>query len=581
MTVIFLNSISLKSTLKRNLIPLIYLSLTLATLAAFWNVRCADFINYDDSAYITGNIHIQKGITLEAVRWAFTTGYQSNWHPLTWISYMLDFQLFGLNPHATHIINLLFHITNTLLLFFVFNRMTKTLWRSAFVAALFALHPLHVESVAWAAERKDVLSTLFWMLTMISYYRYVQNQGPKHYMPVIIFFTLGLMAKPMLVTLPLILLLLDYWPLQRIGFESVSWHNQKRFPALFLILEKIPLFILAALSSAVTYIVQKKGGSINMLAGLTLGTRLSNAFVSYITYIQKMVWPEGLAVFYPYSKSIPAWEPAGAVLIISAITIAVLYFSSRFKYLAIGWFWYLISLAPVIGIIQAGKQARADRYTYVPLIGLFIMAAWGIPRLLERWRLQGKALFAPAALALACLSVVTWKQAGYWQNSIKLFGHTLTVTDNNYLAYTLRGNGYKTIGDNRRAIQDYNTAIGIKQDDFLAYYNRAFAYSNLGDYTQAVRDFKKALEINPEIGGVFYYYSRGNAYAVIGNFNQASKDFSNVIGKAPGYSDAYFQRAIVYGRLGNPKKTYADMKRAASLGNKTAQAFLIKRGLNW
>ncbi|MDA8156047.1 MAG: tetratricopeptide repeat protein [Actinomycetota bacterium] len=550
-------------------------------MAAFWNVTRADYINYDDSAYITGNINIQKGITPTSIKWAFTTGYQSNWHPLTWISHMLDFQLFGLNPHGTHIVNLLFHITNALLLLFIFYRLTGAVWRSAFVAALFALHPLHVQSVAWASERKDVLSTFFFMLTVIAYCRHTERPTLKRYIMIILFFTLGLMAKPMLVSLPFVLLLLDYWPLQRFAFEAIPGRNQKRFPVFFLILEKIPLFLLAALSSAVTYMVQKKGGSVYTLTSLPLTSRLSNAFVSYMIYIQKTIWPNGLAVFYPFPKFLPKWEIAGAVVVFSLTTLATLLLSKRFKYLTVGWFWYLITLVPVIGLVQAGAQARADRYTYVPLIGLFIMAAWGIPELTNKLHIPPKALAAPAVLALACLSVATWDQAAYWQNSMSLFGHAVKVTNNNYLAYTLRGNAYKTMGDNRRAIQDYNTAIKIKNDYYLSYYNRAFAYSNIGDYAHAVQDYKKTLKINPKIGSIFYFYSRGYAYEAIGNYVQASSDFSRVAEIAPRFAQAYVQRAIAYSKLGYPQKAYADMRTAAALGNKAAQVFLIKRGVRW
>jgi hypothetical protein len=392
---------------KEKQIPAIYLLLTVITLIAFWQLNQSDFINFDDPEYVTENVYIQHGITMEAMRWAFTTGYVANWHPLTWMSHMLDVQLFGLRPRWHHLTNLLFHIANTLLLFFVLHRMTKAVWKSAFVAALFALHPLHVESVAWVAERKDVLSTFFWMLTMGVYVHYAEHPRLRSYLPVITFFALGLMAKPMLVTLPFVLLLLDYWPLQHFEVTCVQEfctgvnkfvpankrngkstvvrtvqammkeqkpadHKYQWASIRPLLLEKTPLFGLAALSSIATFIAQQKGGAVK---GATLGVRVSNAFVSYIIYFGKTVWPSGLAVYYPHPGLRPPREVAGAVLLLVAVTSTVILTAKISPYLAVGWLWFAGTLVPVIGIVQVGTQAMADRYTYIPLIGLFIMAA--------------------------------------------------------------------------------------------------------------------------------------------------------------------------------------------------------------
>ena len=411
--------------------------MTAATLIAFWQVNHCDFINYDDPSYVTENIHIRHGITTEAIRWAFTTDYAANWHPVTWISHMLDVELFGLKPRWHHLTNLLFHIANTLLLFFVFHRMTKTTWQSAFVAALFALHPLHVESVAWVAERKDVLSTFFWMLTMGAYIHYVEHPRFRSYLAVFTFLALGLMSKPMLVTLPFILLLLDYWPLQRFeqktptqeipaeinkpisaskregkssGKQTVQAIVKEEEPAdrkyqwalvRPLLIEKIPLFALAALSSITTFIVQQKGGSVASLEGIAPGVRIANAFVSYIIYVRKIIWPDDLAVFYPHPGLLPFWQILGAVFLLIAVTVTVILEAKRFPYLAVGWLWFAGTLVPVIGIVQVGSQAMADRYTYVPLIGLFIMAAWGVPELLKNWRYRKEALAASSALILS------------------------------------------------------------------------------------------------------------------------------------------------------------------------------------
>ena len=567
--------------LKKNRVPLIYISLAIVTFISFWNVTRAAFVNYDDPKYVTGNIHIQQGITPQAVRWAFTTFYNANWHPVTWISHMLDFQLFGLNPAGAHTVNLLFHIANTMLLFFVFHRMTKSVWRSAFVAALFALHPLHVQSVAWASERKDVLSAFFWMLAMIAYVRYAERPVLKRYLPVILFFVFGLMAKPMLVTLPLVLLLLDYWPLQRFQCGYVRTGSKWRIMR-SLILEKIPLFLFSALSGIVTYIAQRKGGAVQSLGLKPLSIRIPNAIFSYLAYMQKMFWPENLAVFYPYPKSFPALEVAGAGLVLCGITMTVLLLafrnSERHGYLALGWFWYLITLLPVIGIVQVGGQAMADRYTYIPLTGLFIMVAWGIPELLQRWRVRGNALFAPGVLALACLSIVTWRQTGYWQNSITLFGHALKVTDDNYIAYANYGNAYEALGDYRKAIGYYDKAIEISPGFVEALFNCGNAYGHLGDYGRAIDYYGKTINAAPEYFKA--YFNRGYAYAALGNYSQAIVDFKSAAGLNPGNGEAYFAMAVAYKRMGGSANALSAIKKAAKLGNKPAREFLKKYGIN-
>ncbi len=527
---------------KNKQILMICIFLTIATLMVFWWINKCDFFIFDDLNYVTQNYHIQKGITLDGIRWAFTTGHAANWHPLTWISHMLDVQFFGLKPHWHHLTNLLFHVANTLLLFFVLRRMTKALWESAFVAALFALHPLHVESVAWVAERKDVLSAFFWILTMGAYYSYVEDQRPGKYLIVVLFFALGLMSKPMVVTLPFVLLLLDYWPLKRFqqipsdqkistaatgdtqkgkskkqkrrdAREAVKAEmpvgSRQRWALIFsLLYEKIPLFALTALSCIVTYLVQEEGGAVR---AWPLSVRISNAFVSYIAYIGKMLWPTDLAFLYPLPPSLPAWQVIGAVLLMIAVTVVVIWKAGKIPYAAVGWLWYAGTLVPVIGLVQVGFQSRADRYTYIPLIGLFIIAAWGISEFSKKWRYRKEVLFASSLVVLACFSMVTWTQVRYWQNSITIFDRALNVTDNNYISYDGRGH----------------------------------AYGNLGNYQQAIKDYDKVLEINPEYAGT--YISRGKAYANLGNNTQADED----------------------------------MKKAARLGNEYAQDLLKGKGIAW
>ncbi len=561
---------------------LICLALVVLTVIAFWQLKDCGFINLDDGTYVYKNAYVQSGLNWNSVQYAFSFDF-SNWHPLTWLSYMLDYSIFGLNPSGYHLINLLFHVMNTLLLFLILRRMTKTLWPSVFAAALFAIHPLHVESVAWIAERKDVLSTFFWMLTLGAYGYYVEHPGFKRYVFVLLFFILGLMAKPMLVTLPFVLLLLDYWPLQRFSeikpdcrvqaavLQSVASGKQKKkakkkqvaavkeslevkkpaapeykwsliYPLLW---EKVPLFALAILSSIVTYIAQQKGGAVASVEAFPLGVRIGNAFVSYIAYMGKMIWPNDLAVYYPHTGLLAPWQVLGSVLLLITITLVVIWRAKKSPYLLTGWLWYLGTLVPVIGIVQVGAQAMADRYTYIPLIGLFIIVAWGVPDLLKKWQYRKEILLALSVLSILCLSILTWTQVGYWQNSITLFDHTLKVTDHNWFIYNKRGT----------------------------------AYYDFGNYKQATEDFGRSIEINPIFAEG--YYNRGTAYYHLGNYKQAIEYFSRAIEIKPGYAAAYGNRGFTYGKLGNNKQAVTDLKTAAMLGDKIAENLLKRQGINW
>jgi protein O-mannosyl-transferase len=570
-------------SLPKNKTWLILLFLAVVTLLAFWQVKDCDFIHqYDDGEYVTKNRQVQQGISIEAIQWAFTTGHANFWHPLTWISHILDVQLFGLNPQGHHLTNLLFHIANTLLLFLVLNRMTQALWQSAFVAALFAIHPLHVESVAWVAERKDVLSTLFWLLTMGAYLYYVERPGLKRYLAVIVFFALGLMAKPMLVTLPFVLLLLDFWPLKRLGLkqsvpeillavheppedkargksrrkhtvrtasEAEQWAGWRYHWRMIcpLLREKIPLFVLALLSSIVAYIAQQQGGSVGSLESFPMSVRVSNAFISYVFYIDKMIWPTDLAALYPYPYpwTWPLWVVMGAALAVVSATFTVILKAKRFPWLAVGWLWYVGTLLPVIGLVQVGSHTRADRYTYVPLIGLFIVLAWGIPEIMKGWHYRKEALAAASALTLVSLIVVTWMQVGYWRNSLSLFDHTLSVTEDNWIMLNNRGLVYGTAGNYERAIEDYDKAIKINPVYAKSYYNRALSYGNLGDHKRALADFDRSIKNDPK------------------------------------FVAAYYNRGMAYGQLGRYEQGYGDLKAAARMGSEDAKNFLTNHGVNW
>lgn len=437
------------------------LGLAALTFAAYFSVLSNGFVSYDDGKYVTENPHLRAGLSTDTVVWAFTTFRASNWHPLTWLSHAFDVQLYGMNPLGHHLTSLLLHIANVVLLYWLLFRMTTSPWKSAFVAALFAVHPLHVESVAWVAERKDVLSTFFWMLTMLAYVRYAESPSAGCYLPVIILFAIGLLAKPMLVTLPLVLLLLDYWPL-------------RRGPILGRLTEKIPLLVLAAGSCVVTFVAQRSGGSVADLGRFTLAERIGNALVSYVTYIGKAFWPSKLACFYPHPGSgLPAWQPILAAVGLIGFTGIVIKLSVRRPYLLTGWLWYLVALVPVIGFVQVGFQAMADRYTYIPLIGIFVMIAWGIPESMGACEYEGVSarkrpparsrplrhsqtrtpthshtlLAATAALVLAVLAWRTSVEVRYWHDEVTLFERALAVTHGNYVAHNNLG---RALADQRQ-----------------------------------------------------------------------------------------------------------------------------------
>ena len=592
-------------------ILIIYLFLCVTTVLVFCQVGNHEFLNFDDNVYITANDYVLKGITARGLSWAFTSfGYAANWHPLTWISHMLDVQLFGLNPHWHHLTNLLFHITNVLLLFFLFHRMTKALLPSAFVAALFALHPLHVESVAWIAERKDVLSTLFWMLTLIAYVYYAERPRLKSYLVVVALFALGLMAKPMLVTLPFVLLLLDYWPLGRLAedttiqsvptdanspisvrkrkgktakpipktvveIEKPADHQFRRAAIRPLVLEKIPLFVLTILSCAATYIAQREGGAVAPSEFYALDMRVGNAFVSYSTYLIKTIWPDSLAVLYPHTSVLPLWQVFGATLFLVAVTVAVIVRAKRFPYLPVGWLWFTGTLFPVIGIVQVGDQAMADRYTYIPLIGLFIIAAWGIPGILKGRRYGKEILVASSALCLLSLFVLTWTQVGYWRDSITLYDHALNVTKDNWTIYYNRGNANYALGHHARAAEDFDRTIQINPGYAKAYYSRGIYYQSIGKYREAIEDFEKAVVIYPKY--VDAHFQQGLAYSEIGDLPQAIKEFSMVIELNPNIA-AYFRRGISYLILGDLSKAIIDFDKAIEIDPGYANAYL-NRGI--
>ncbi|MCL6520737.1 MAG: tetratricopeptide repeat protein [Armatimonadetes bacterium] len=552
------------------------------TAVAFAQVVGHKFVSYDDSKYVTLNPHIRNGITLTTIAWAFTTFRASNWHPLTWLSHALDCQLYGLhNACGHHVTNLLLHLANVALLFFLFSKMTGAVWQSAFLAILFGVHPLHVESVAWVAERKDVLSTLFWMLTIFAYIQYSQSPKTKTYISVITFFTLGLMSKPMLVTLPFVLLLLDYWPLKRMNIGPPSKSSSKITK---LVLEKVPLFILAACSSAMTFIAQRIGGSVATVESFTVGVRVANALVSYVKYLVKTIWPHNLAAFYPHpNNTIPTWQVFGSWIIILAITISVFKVIKKRPYLMVGWLWYLVTLIPVIGFIQVGFQAMADRYTYIPLIGIFIIIAWGVPDLVGRVgasRIKQDSTISPSSrstilpfassLVTLTLVILTWHQVRYWKDTITLFEHAIAVTKGNYVAHNNLGQELSSIGELDKAIAHYRLAIKSDPDPGLAYNNLGAALAQLGRISEAMEVFHRAVESDPECCEA--YVNLGRGYSLQGDLIKAKQNLEKALEIDPENSAAYLEMGNVLGRQGMYAKAEEYFAKAIYLNPNSAEA---------
>lgn len=466
----------------------IRLSLAVGTAVLYFRVTSFDFVNLDDPGYVAMNARVQAGLSWDNLVWAFSTLTFSNWHPLTWLSFMLDCEIFGLNPYANHLVNLLLHVMNSILLFTVLTRLTGGMWRSAFVAAVFAVHPLHVESVAWIAERKDVLSTFFWLLAMGCYVRYVKAPSRGRYALVLMCFVLGLLSKSMVVTLPCVLLLLDYWPLCRID-KGAGWKG--------LVLEKVPLFVLSGVCCALTFVAQQRGGAMDKIGDCPLFTaRIPNALVSYGAYLVKTFWPVRLAISYPHpGVHIHGWDVLVSAVFLIGVTALVLWRAKRSPYLIVGWLWYLGTLVPVIGLVQVGLQSMADRYTYVPLIGVFIMIAWGVPEAFAGVSRCRPVLGAAAAASLIALSACTWIQVGYWRDSFTLFAHTLSVTSDNVLAEINMG---LISGQCAEAEQHFRTAYRLAPHYAAARASLGDVLVRQGKLDEAAEFFSRYLEQKPD-----------------------------------------------------------------------------------
>lgn len=509
---------------------LIGVLLIVATLGVYWNVLTFSFINLDDPDYVSYNSRVQDGLSLQNVTWAFTTVELGTWHPLTWLSLMLDYRLYHLNAGGYHCTNLILHIASTLLLFISLKRMTNARWPSAFVAALFALHPLHVESVAWVSERKDVLSAFFWMLTISAYAYYAERSSRARYALILVSYTLGLMSKPMLVTLPLVLLLLDYWPLNRYpsssdtGSEKNTINTQK---GLSLLTEKLPLFFLSFVFSLLAYYSQSRSGAITPIS---VELRISNAVVSYTRYLGKTIWPQDLAVFYPSTGTWTLWETSLPLSLIIAVIFLCLMGFRRYPYLMVGWLWYVVTLAPVSGIIQIGYQSLADRYTYIPLIGIFIMFTWGSIDVLKRQSYSIQRVIPLYAIILFVLMLVTCIQVQYWKDSKRLFTHALEVTHDNFVANGSLGLAYLDTGDLARADYYLREALRINPRYAVAYQNLGRIDYRLKKWDAAAAHFRESLKwesnfINKAKG----HNNLGVSLLMKGNIDEAMDEFKNAI----------------------------------------------------
>jgi tetratricopeptide (TPR) repeat protein len=554
------------------------LLLALVTLLVYLPAARDGFVNYDDQDYVTENSVVQKGLTWTGIKWAFTTSHASNWHPVTWLSHMADCELFGLNAGAHHLVNVLFHTANVVLLFLLLLRLTGELWPAAFVAALFAWHPLHVESVAWISERKDVLSTFFALLTLLAYTRYALKKSRVEpsslrfaapggrasradttvlaldsrlwtfdYTLALFFFALGLMSKPMLVTLPFVMLLLDYWPLQRLSTINPSARQSTAKTAQpstcqRLVLEKWPFFLLATVSCVVTFLVQsqRSGAAVASLELVPLYYRFCNASVSYGLYLLKMVWPVGLAVFYPLPGHLTWLLLAATASAVVLVIISSFVWRARraHAYLPVGWLWFLGTLVPVIGLVQVGSAALADRYTYIPSIGVFIAVTFGICSLADRFQFPQKAIATAAVLILAICLILTENQLRYWHDSETLFVHALAVTKDNHVAHVNLGVALEGKGELNEALAEYRAAEQLAPELFHIHYNLGNLLDNLGHPNEALVEYRWAVLLKPSLPSL--HNGAGMVLAELGRFDEAMGQFTEAVRLDPNYPAAHF-----------------------------------------
>ena len=544
--------------------------LMLITVAVYWPATHAQFLNYDDDLYVTANSHVQGGLTVENLRWIFLNPVAGNWHPVTMLTHLLDCQFYGLKPWGHHLTNVLLHSVNTALVFVWLRGLTGTVWRSFFVAALFGWHPVHVESVAWVAERKDVLSACFGLSCLICYTRHVQKmeavgnssvvswvRSPFYWLAFFCF-SLGLMSKPMLVTWPFVLLLLDCWPLQRLS----QWKQ--------LLVEKIPFLLLCVFSCAVTFVAQKHGGAVVGIQDLTLEMRSENAVISYCRYLGKLFWPTNLAPFYPLPDRWPVKEFFLAGVLLVGLSVLLVRWRRQHPYLLVGWLWYVGTLVPVIGLVQAGRQSMADRYTYLPSLGFLILVVWGVCELTRRWRHHVLVLSMVGLTAIISCLGLTWQQIGYWQDAETLFRYTIKVTKDNYFGYRMVGDELQAKGRLGEAIIFYQEAIRLKPYFFAAEYNLGHAYEAQGRLVEAFNCYLQAVKWQPDFFQA--YNDLGNILVAKGQWDEAIPYYRQAINYKPDYPEAHNNLGITLLNKGLVDEAISEFQQAVRLKPDYARA---------
>ena len=532
-----------KRTTTRSIV-LTYLAIAVITLAVYAQTGSHQFLLYDDDSYVTGNTHISTGLTGGNIIWAFTSVEEANWHPVTWLSHMTDVQLYGMDPRGHHLTSVVIHTISSLLLLCLLTRVSGSLWKSSFVAALFALHPMHVESVAWVAERKDVLSAFFWFSTLLLYSEYVVKGKPVLYALTLFCFILGLMSKPMLVTLPIVMLLMDLWPLERYrSQEQEQGVPQRPCRVIALVREKIPFFACALFSAVITIYAQYMGGATSNLVAVPILLRLENSLVAYVKYLILTLWPHDLAILYPMTDGLPLWQVIGSLFVVLSLSVVAIRVRVRRPSFTVGWFWFLVTLVPVIGLIQVGAQSMADRYSYIPSIGLFIMVAWGAPALTKELR-HGKGILVliSGAIIITC-AALSWQQLGYWRDSISLFRHTLKVTTNNSIANNNLGVALAKQGEHDAAIEQYHAALRLNPNYVRAHNNLGISLVKKGDLDQAIREYGEALRIDPNFADA--HGNLGVALAQAGDLNAAMLQYREALQINPNFADAHSNMGLL------------------------------------
>lgn len=554
-------TLSISGVLSRS--TLTGVGLAALVVAVYWQAFGFDFVTYDDPSYVTDNYHVFEGFSRDSLVWAFTTNHVGHWHPLTWLSLMLDCHFFGIDPAAHHRTSVLIHAASTVMLFLVLRYMTASTWPSAFVAALFAIHPLNVQSVAWIAERKNVLSTFFWIATMGAYARYTRVRGVGPYGTVLLLFALGLMSKAMLVTLPCVLLLLDYWPLRRIRIERLPWRGT--FHALWpRVVEKIPLFAMAAAASVAAYWAQHSAGAVSDAESTPFSLRMANLLISYVAYVLKMVWPFSLAFHYPYPHDAIGLFRAGfcALVLLGLTAWALRHWRTR-PYLIVGWLWYAGTLVPVSGIVQVGSQAMADRFAYVPLIGLFVAIAWGLEDAMARFPALRRSLPVAAVAVLVLLTARTLNEIPNWRNDLALFGHAAAVTRENAIAHNNYGTALWKANRHEEAVPHFMEALRIRPNYAGALVNLSNVLKDQGKLPEAVAGYRKALEMDPNHAG-----ARTNLGLILlqgGNVVEATEEFRKVVDAWPMDAKAHNSLGVAFAAQGLREEAIREFETALRL----------------